>query len=95
MAAAAADADRPRAAILGKTRNNHGLINKYRQTGPNHHPWEDAFTEQRELTAGADYGAGRAGHDPRGTHTQLCLVNVNNHQYLLAEYLLCTQERAE
>lgn len=46
MAAAAADADRPRAAILGKTRNNHGLINKYRQTGPNHHPWEDAFTEQ-------------------------------------------------
>lgn len=46
VVAAAADADRPHAAILGKTRNNHGLINKYRQTGPNHHPWEDAFTER-------------------------------------------------
>lgn len=43
--AVAADVDRPHAAIWGEARNNHGLINKYRQIDPNHHPWEGAFTE--------------------------------------------------
>lgn len=43
--AAAADIDRSHAAIWKEARNNHGLINKYRQIDPNHHHWEDAFTE--------------------------------------------------
>lgn len=41
----AANIDRSHAAIWGEARNNHGLINKYRQIDPNHHHWEDAFTE--------------------------------------------------
>lgn len=42
---AAAAADTSHAAVLGEAINNHGLINKYRWTGPNHHHWEDALPE--------------------------------------------------
>lgn len=91
--AAAAAAGRSPAAMWGETRNNHGPVNKYRQTRPKHHPWEDAFTVSLfsgeclwlELSAGADHRAGRVEHDLRGAHAQLSLVNVNDHQCLLAE----------
>lgn len=64
----AATADQSCAAVWGKTRNNHGLTNKCGQTGTNYHGWEDPLTERPcsvvshwwgELTARADYGAGR------------------------------------
>lgn len=38
----------------------------------------------RALSAGADHRAGRVEHDPGGARAQLSLVNVNDHQCLLA-----------